>query len=646
MKRINTQSHSPRLDRLNESKCRFQPLLVALWVIPATLAVAQPAIPGDSRQHLNGHLTAEMRKAPVEGRVPPTTQLTLSIGLVIPNRSELIETARSIADPHSPAYRKYLTPEQFADRFGATPADYQSVLDWAKSNNLTVTAHRNRFVVDVEGSVADIEPALGVHLNNHLRGDGTVFFAPDAEPSLALSVPVEHIGGLDNFMVPTNAGGSGAGGTYQGTDFRNAYAPQMTLTGKGQKIGIFMLDGFAQSDINGYATQTGQSYLTVQVVPSSAVLTPGAEGTLDVEAALSMAPAAQVVAFVGSNQTTILTNMSDRTDILQFTSSWFWAVGTTTDTNLMQQLATQGQSFFQASGDGGAYAPTWVPTYISGSLDDRQFPYITIVGGTDLNMTGNGASYGSIETAWTKSSGGPLPSVAIPSYQSGIAGVNGASSTKRNVPDVSAMANDINLVYGGISDNVGGTSEATPLWAGFMALVNELAANAGKPSVGFANPALYAIAAGSEYGANFHDVVSGCNPDKTGTSYCSGTGYDLVTGLGSPKNRLIYTLAGVDAYPFYCQGPLTTTAGATAFKWASQGASAASPGPGECAWADRAPTGAELSATVIYGNLNQVANLKAGKFAEIGVYRDLTNMVVTQIVGLVTPPFSSSSTLP
>jgi xanthomonalisin len=473
-----------------------------------------------------------------------------------------------------------------------------------------------------------------------------MFFAPDSEPSVTLPVPVEHIGGLDNFVVPANAGGSGAGGTYQGTDFRNAYAPQMTLTGKGQKIGIFMLDGFAQSDINGYATQTGQSYLAVQVVPSSAVLTPGVEGTLDVEAALSMAPAAQVVAFVGSNQTTILTDMSDRTDILQFTSSWFWAVGTTTDTNLMQQLATQGQSFFQASGDGGAYAPTWVPTYISGSLDDRQFPYITIVGGTDLNMTGNGASYGSIETAWTKSSGGPLPSVAIPSYQSGIAGVNGASSTKRNVPDVSAMANDINLVFGGISDNVGGTSEATPLWAGFMALVNELAGNAGKPSVGFANPALYAIAAGSEYGANFHDVVSGCNPDKTGTSYCSGTGYDLVTGLGSPKNRLIYTLAGVDAYPFYCQGPLTTTSGATAFKWAGQGASAASPGPGECAWADRAPTGAELSATVIYGNLNQVANLKAGKFAEIGVYRDLTNMVATQIVGLVTPPFSSNSTLP
>jgi len=53
-----------------------------------------------------------------------------------------------------------------------------------------------------------------------------------------------------------------------------------------------------------------------------------------------------------------------------------------------------------------------------------------------------------------------------------------------------------------------------------------------------------------------------------------------------------------------------------------------------------------MSANVIAGSLNKVANLAAGKFAEIGVYRDLTNLVVTQIVGLVTPPFSSSSTLP
>jgi subtilase family serine protease len=581
--------------------------------------------------------------------------LTLTVGLVIPNIAGLIETASQISDPNSPSYRRYLTADQFADRFGATPADYQSVLNWAQSNNLTVTAHKNRFVATVAGSVADIESVLNLHLNYHVRTDGTEFFAPDAEPSLKLSVPVEHIGGLDNFIRPERADGSGAGGAYQGTDFRNAYAPGITLTAAGQKIGIFMLDGFAQSDIDGYASQTHQTFLPVEVVPAKTALTPGTEGTLDVEAALSMAPAAQVVAFVGSSdRTSILTNMTDREDIQQFSSSWFWYNGTTTDTNLMLQLGTQGQSFFQASGDGGAYKVGVFPTYKSGSLDCRQFPSITLVGGTSLDMSHKGASYGALETAWPHSSGGIEASVAIPSYQSGIAGLNGASATHRNVPDVSAQANDIDIFYDGKPENVGGTSEATPLWAGYMALVNELAANFGAASAGFANPALYAIASTSAYDTNFHDVVSGCTPDSSGNVYCAGTGYDLATGLGSPQHTLIYSLSGVQAYPLYCQGPLTTSSAPTpltSFKWASQGAGTASPGPGECAWADRAPRGTEIKSgdgNVISGTLNQVANLPAGKFAEIGVYNDATSndMVVTQIVGLVTPPFSPSPTLP
>jgi len=623
--------------------------LVALCVFSGNLAVAQS--PASVRQQLRGHVTEAMVKAPLEGRVPPTTQMALTIGLVIPNMAALIQTAAQIADPNGPSYRKYLTPEQFANQFGAKPADYQTVLAWAQSNNLKATAHRNRFVVTVEGAVADIEPALNVHINYRLRADGTQFFAPDAEPTLALTIPVEHIGGLDNFILPVAEGGSGKGGTYQGTDLRNAYAPQITMTGVGQKIGIFMLDGFAQSDIDGYAKQTHQSFLPVQIVPPpSTPLTPGGEGTLDVESSLSMAPGAQVIAFVGG-RTAILTNMTDNEDIKQFTSSWFWYNGTTTDTALMLQLGAQGQSFFQASGDGGAYAPTNFTKYISGSLDCRQFPGITIVGGTDLHMSDSGASYGSIETAWSKSSGGIMPSVPILPEQLFIAGQNGASFTNRNVPDVSAQANGIEIFYQGIPQNWWGTSEATPIWAGYMALLNELAAKAGGPSVGYANPALYSVASSSSYDQNFHDVVSGCAPDSAGDTNCAGTGYDLVTGLGTPTTQLIYSLSGIQAYPLYCQGPLSTSSNLTPFKWAAQGAGAASPGPGECAWADRAPAGTEVKSgdtNTISGDLHQVASLPAGKYAEIGVYNDPTthDMVVTQIVGLVTPPFLSKLTLP
>jgi len=627
--------------------------LCALAVFTASPVAAQSPTREAPRQQLKGHLTPEMMKTPLVARVPPTAQLTLTIGLIIKNADALTEAASQMSDPNSPSYRHYLTPEQVADQFGATPADYQAVLDWAQSNNLTATPHRNRFVATVEGSVADIESALNIHLNSRLRTDGTEFFAPDAEPSLNLSVPVEHIGGLDNFVLPVNAGGSGTGGSYQGTDFRNAYAPGMTLTGKGQKIGLFepyATNGFAQSDIDSYATLTGLTFLPVQVVPAKTALTPGGEGTLDVESALAMAPAAQIVFFVGNNNNTaILTNMTDNPDIKQLSSSWFWYNGTTTDTKLMFQLAAQGQSFFQATGDSGAYHPTQFTKFKSGSLDCRQFPSITLVGGTVLDMTGNGASYGNLETAWSGSSGGIEPSVGIPSYQSVLAGVNGASTTHRNVPDVSAYASWENIVLSGSVQSWSGTSEATPLWAGYMALVNELAANAGKDPVGFANPALYAIYPTSNYATDFHDVVSGCAPEKGGSgTYCAATGYDLVTGLGSPTNSLIYTLSGVQSFPLYCQGPLKTSSRSTPFIWATL---AGKPGPGECAWANRTPNPPEIKSgggNVISGTLTQVANLPAGKFGEIGVYRDpaTNDMVVTQVVGLVSPPFSSSGPLP
>ncbi len=623
-----------------------------------TLSLTTPLllVAGPQVQQLKGYVTPEIALAPLSRSVPPNTQFTLSIGLPVQHRDLLLNLASSVSDPNSDSYRNYLTAEEFADQFGANPADYQAVVDWAKANNLTVTAHRNRFVVTVTGSAADIESALNLHLNYRLRSDGTEFFAPDADPSIDLGVPVEHISGLENFIPPTRAGGSGKNGNYQGADFRNAYAPNMTLTGSGQKIGIFMLDGFAQSDINGYASQTNQSFLSVQVVPQGTALTPGDEGTLDIEASLSVAPAAQVITFVGSsNRTAILTNMTDRTDVKQFTSSWFWYNGSTTDTNLILQMKIQGQTFFQASGDGGAYQKGVWPNYISGSLDCRQFPGITLVGGSVLNMSSNGAAYGTLETAWPSSSGGIESSVSLPSFQSGLNGINGASKTNRNVPDVSAQAQDIIIYYKGGPITVGGTSLATPLWAGYMALVNQLAAGGGVNSPGFINPQLYALAGTSNYAKNFHDVVSGCTPNglsgSNANKYCAGTGYDLATGLGTPQHTLIYTLSGVQAYPLFCQGPLTTTNNLTTFKWANAKAGSVPPGPGQCAWADRTPTGTEIKSgntNILSGPLGQVANLAAGKYAEVGVYNAPSNhdMVVTQIVGQVSPPFSSSATLP
>jgi kumamolisin len=128
---------------------------------------------------------------------------------------------------------------------------------------------------------------------------------------------------------------------------------------------------------------------------------------------------------------------------------------------------------------------------------------------------------------------------------------NNGSTTYRNGPDVSANANFSFYVCADqtacTANEYGGTSFAAPMWAAYMALVNQQAALKGNATLGFINPSIYAIAAGSgsSYSADFHDITSG-----TSGSYSAVPGYDLVTGWGSPNGSgLITALASIPASP-------------------------------------------------------------------------------------------------
>jgi hypothetical protein len=138
------------------------------------------------------------------------------------------------------------------------------------------------------------------------------------------------------------------------------------------------------------------------------------------------------------------------------------------------------------------------------------------------------------------------------------------------------------------------------------------------------------------------------------TDFTNTTTHIVVT-LGNSDQTYFSMEASQPSYPLYCQGPLKTSTAPTPltpYKWASEGAGAKAPGPGECAWADRGPRGIEIKSgdsNEIMGYLNQLANLPAGKYMEIGVYRDPNygnDMMVTKIVGFVTPPFSAKPVLP
>jgi subtilase family serine protease len=134
----------------------------------------------------------------------------------------------------------------------------------------------------------------------------------------------------------------------------------------------------------------------------------------------------------------------------------------------------------------------------------------------------------------------------VPAYQSGVPGI-GAT---RGVPDVagegtgsSGMALVFSAPGGGeVLVGAGGTSAAAPFWAGLIALADQ---EAGHP-LGFVNPAIYRIAQGPLYHRAFHDITTGNNTVSlngvTVTGYEAGTGWDPVTGWGTPDAQVLIPL--------------------------------------------------------------------------------------------------------
>ena len=335
---------------------------------------------------------------------------------------------------------------------------------------------------------------------------------------------------------------------------RAAYYGGSALNGAGQNLGLLEFVGTDLADLNKYYTNIGQT----NTVPITLFSTDGTttscvdsaaggfcddtEQTLDMTQALGMAPGlASLVVYVGTSDTAIISAMTTHSPLpTTIGCSWGWTpVDPTILDPYFQKMAVQGQNFFAASGD----TSTWSASNGAWPADD---PYVVSVGGTDLVTTGAAGPWAS-ETAWVDSGGGITPDhLAIPSWQQ-LTGVinstNKGSTTLRNGPDVSANANFTFYVCADqttCTANVyGGTSFAAPMWAGYIALVNQQLAAGGNPTIGFINPTIYAQNVTSVYDTDFHDVTSGISG-----SFSAVLGYDLVTGWGSPNGaNLIDALA-------------------------------------------------------------------------------------------------------
>lgn len=547
------------------------------------------------RQELRGHIPEAVSRLKPVGRLADSTPIDLVIGLPLRNAESLTTLLHDIYDPASPRYQQYLTPEQYTEMFCPTAAGYRTLLSFARANKLSVVmTASNRKFLHVRAPAAVINKVFHTTLQEYKHPtEDRLFYAPDVEPAVVLETPILHITGLDNFRLPgrfpnrldqttkvpsdpKSAGGSGSGGSYTGNDFRAAYAPGVSLTGKGQVVGILELQGYLPSDVTTYETKYGLPNVPLQNVYLDGYTgaNPNAESAADIELVISMAPGISkaviyAAPFDNAGVHDVLSAMADPTKAKplphQITTSYYIIY----DQNVydaLKQLAVQGQALFVASGDYGSY------NEITGAGDfpPADHPLVTSVGGTQLQTTGPGGTWTG-ETTWNwvgtiyKTGGGYSPWVAdpqfaLPWWQKGIDFTSsGGSTATRNAPDVAMVADNIWVYYNGGWNGFAGTSAAAPLWAGFMALVNEQAAANGRPPIGFANPALYAIGEGSNYSAAFHDITTGNNFNATNPNkYSAVAGYDLCTGWGSPNGaNLISALtwpSPCQLHPEFCYG--------------------------------------------------------------------------------------------
>jgi hypothetical protein len=275
----------------------------------------------------------------------------------------------------------------------------------------------------------------------------------------------------------------------------------------------------------------------------------------------------------------------------------------------LYEMAAQGTSFFVASGDYGD---------IGDPGDCTDFDAQTVVGGTTLstNPLVNGAypttatppaaqcgpssCYYASETTWNDGQPGnditagglmdgvqdpfladnlppgtfgschcfPYPSccpsgVPTPLYQQNLSQVSSeASNIWRNYPDVSMHANGIDAQYNGACSLFAGTSAASPMWAGVMALADELSDANHTGHVGFANPVLYGLGYSRGqpldlYKTSFNDIADGSNNSPPGKSaqYTAVPGYDMATGWGSPTCNLVLQLG--TSTPYTSHQPLS-----------------------------------------------------------------------------------------
>jgi kumamolisin len=507
--------------------------------------------------------------AQLVGPCSPTAPITTTLYLRAKNWEELQQRLQQLSRSHS---SEQLTPEQFADRYGADPADLEQVSNFARRHGLQViAADPVRRSVQLSGSISAMQAAFGVQLHDYRHRGSTYRLrqGPVYLPSELQGI-VTGVFGLDNRpQADTHfrllAPGAVTQQSFNPTDLARLYSFPVSATGQGETIGIIELGGgYQQTDLDAYFQQLGVNpapQVTAVSVdggqnsPTGDANSADGEVELDIEVAGAIAPAAKQKIFFAPNSDQgfidAVTSAVHDPDVSLISISWGQAESNFTSQSLtafnqaFQEAGTMGKTVFVAAGDNGSS---------DGQSDGKNHvdfpsssPFAVACGGTTLQASSGNSSIVS-ETVWNEESqgegatgGGVSDYFPKPDYQ-GQATVPPpqTQSGGRGVPDVAGDADPVTgykVLIDGAQSVVGGTSAVAPLYAGLFALINELLVKNGKPRAGYVHPALY------QSPQVFRDITSGNNG-----AFSAGPGWDATTGLGSPNGiQIADELTGTQA---------------------------------------------------------------------------------------------------
>jgi subtilase family serine protease len=494
-----------------------------------------------------------------------------------------------VSNPGNPVYGHYLTPKEFAARFGANQADYAAVENWAISNGLKISLESvARTTLTVSGSAAQFEALFQTHLNRYRAPDGQEFYSASVPPIIPDGIASKLVGviGLTNsphhappynegqilgekLLHPDTPGGTGPNGYYAPADLQAAYNIPSFGGDVPQTIALYEECEFNISEIQTFLTKFGlpkPAITLVKVDFSKSNNATASEVRLDIDWLIAINPnVKEILAYTTSApwpqglidvlERVVAADQAQTLSISFGEPEDYDGIGAleTINTKLVQ-LAAEGITVCACAQDYGAYGPYGTKTYPATLhvIDPGSQPYVTCVGGTTLftgpeqvwvgeqvwnnytSKVGEDGRAPKVATGGGVSSFWPLPQWQPGSYVTS----NGGSATYRNVPDVAALANGwtgVAIYNGKIWTNAGGTSLSSPLWASYLSILNSGLEYLFGLKIGFFNPALYSLDHGQPFNY-LHDVVTGSNGNAAlfGTpGYNAGPGYDNCSGSGS-----------------------------------------------------------------------------------------------------------------